>query len=377
VKRFCRVRQGVVTVRRTLPAGLFFISFLVWGCSPSQDVQRHGQTFSGNTMGTFYHVTLGGNAVITEQEHSRLARTVQEALDDVEERMSLYKADSELSRFNRVPAGQPFIFSKETMSVFRTAQQVYELSGGAFDVTVEPLVDAWGFGLGQERLGPLSEDEVAQLRQQVGFHKLQIDYEKSSITKTAPALRCDLSAVAKGYGVDRVGQELMRLGYKDFMVEVGGEVLTRGRNRKGDWWRIAIERPDTLAPTAAHLVRMGDAALATSGDYRNYYEVDGVRYSHTIDPGTGRPVAHNLASVSVISSTCVFADAMATALNVLGPDKGYELALKQGLEAFFLVRTPGGGFMEKMTPALTASEVCDYHAAPAHPDREGPASDMH
>ncbi len=159
-------------------------------------------------------------------------------------------------------------------------------------------------------------------------------------------LRCDLSAIAKGYAVDRVALELGKLEFGDFMVEIGGEVQATGRNAAGEAWRIGIERPDSGGDRLWVAVPLTDAAMATSGDYRNYYERDGVRISHTIDPRTGRPISHRLASVSVIHPSCMTADALATALNVLGPDDGRELVESEGLTAFFLVRTDDGGFDE-------------------------------
>jgi len=278
---------------------------------------------------------------------------IQAQLDLVDERMSTYRPDSELSRFNQSTETTPFRISPETLEVFRIAQAVSEASGGAFDVTVGPLVNAWGFGPEEGRQEGPSEAELAALRERVGYRNLEIDEAALTIRKALPDIYCDLGAVAKGYAVDRVAQALDRLEIHNYMVEVGGEIRTRG-SKAGEPWRIGIEEPVTGRRAIRKVLKMPVAglAMATSGDYRNYIEIGGVRLSHTIDPRTSRPIAHGLASASVLHDTCAMADAYATALMVLGPEKGYTLAVEHGLAALFIIREAPDRFAEKATPAF-------------------------
>jgi thiamine biosynthesis lipoprotein len=265
--------------------------------------------------------------------------------------MSTYQPSSELSQFNSSRATEPFPVSAETLQVFAEAQRISAATGGAFDITVGPLVNLWGFGPNAKPLMIPADEEVERLRPRIGWSRIEVDTALSTIRKSEPEMYCDLSAIAKGYAVDRVAEGLAALGLADTMVEVGGEVRTRGRNAAGEPWRIAIERPDTAQRAFQEVVPLSDLAMATSGDYRNFYEQDGVRFSHTIDPRTGRPIQHRLASVSVIDPVCMRADGYATALMVLGEEEGFKLAEEQGLAALFLVRK-GDGFEERATAAF-------------------------
>ncbi len=319
------------------------------GCGPQAELRTaHG--FQGETMGTVYMVKVV--AELGSAQHDTLAQAIQAELDDVNAKMSTYQQDSELSRFNASTETAPFQVSEETIAVFEKAHGISELSGGAFDVTVGPLVNAWGFGPDAVPTKNPSEDALAALMERVGYAKVEIDRSALTLSKHRADVYCDLSAVAKGYAVDRVAELLAGRGYTDYMVEVGGEVRTLGRNDRGHPWRIAIERPDAKGRAIHRVVAMTDCALATSGDYRNYYEREGLRLSHTIDPRTGRPIRHGLASVSVIHQECAMADGWATAIMVLGPDKGYEMAAAQNLAAFFIIRNSDGSFSERMTPTF-------------------------
>lgn len=302
-------------------------------------------------MGTTYTVKV----VEPGLDRSRLEdirHLIEARLEDVNQKMSHYQEDSELSRFNQLSETTPFSVSPETYEVFRQAIELSTLTDGALDITVGPLVDAWGFGP-QSRPERIPTDEHIQaLLQKTGYEKLELDSNALSLRKTEPQLRCDLSAIAKGYGVDRVADALAEEGLQSFMVEVGGEVRTHGVNDEGQPWRIGVERPVTTGRVIEKVISLSGWAMATSGDYRNYYEVDGVRYSHMIDPRTGRPITHNLASVSVIDRTCARADGLATALLVLGPEEGYPLAVEEDLAVLFLVHEGGGEFRTLETPAF-------------------------
>jgi thiamine biosynthesis lipoprotein len=302
-------------------------------------------------MGTTFTVKVVAEELSTEKQ-KEIEERIQAELDEVNAKMSHYRADSELSRFNQSGETTPFSVSEETFEVFREALEIAELTGGAFDVTVGPLVNAWGFGPDGRPEAVPSEDEIAELLVQVGYEKLELDQETFSLRKSTPGLQCDLSAIAKGYGVDQVAEALDEIGMTDYMVEVGGEVRTRGRNDQGQAWRIGIERPISEGRLIQQVISLSGWAMATSGDYRNYYEVDGVRYSHMIDPRTGRPITHRLASVSIVEKRSARADGLATALLILGPDEGYQLAVEQDLAVVFMVKDDEEGFRERATPAF-------------------------
>jgi thiamine biosynthesis lipoprotein len=335
--------------------GALFLGVLLY--RPAIPATQAAWTLSGATMGTTYHVKVAWRDEAPAVEEASVAATLRGCLDEVDARMSTYRADSELSRFNAHSALTPVPASAPLLAVVAEAQRVSALSDGAFDVTVGPLVDAWGFGPATRSPSPPSPEVIAGLRAYVGHEKLHIDPgdpASAALRKDHPSLRVDLSAIAKGYAVDLCADRLDALGLKDYMIEVGGEVRVRGLNPKGDPWRIGIERPGAdPAQPVQRVISLPNLALATSGDYRNYYEHDGQRLSHTIDPRTGAPITHRLASVSVLAPLCMTADALATALNVLGPDAGFDLAQRHHIPALFLIRTDHG-FDERASDAFNA-----------------------
>jgi thiamine biosynthesis lipoprotein len=307
--------------------------------------------FEGEAMGTTWVVLVADP--VSESERLIVERSVEDELKNVDRKMSNYREDSELSTFNRLPADTPLRVSSATFEVFREAMRVSELTGGAFDVTVGPLVRAWGFGPGaRAEPTPPGPEELDALHERLGFRNVVLDDDAQTLTKTAPGLECDLSGIAKGYAVDRVAAALEARGYRNYMVEVGGEVRTLGKNAAGEAWRIAIESPIVGARAVHRVLPLSGLSVATSGDYRNFYEVDGEVYSHLIDPRTERPVGHTLASVSVVGESCMRADALASGLLVLGPDEGYRLATEEDLAVLFLVRGAGDAIEERATPAF-------------------------
>lgn len=326
-------------------------ALLVAGCGERAAPVAPALTFGGPTMGSSYTVKIAGNALSpAAQEAARAA--VADALAAVVARMSSFRDDSDVARINRQRDGAPVAVAADTLAVLALAQEVSAASGGAFDVTVAPAVDAWGFGLSHARR-VVPEAESRELRDRIDWQRLALDAATSSVRKARPEVEVDLSGIAKGFAVDRAARALTALGCTDFMVEAGGEVRTRGRNASGEPWQIAIERPDAVPQRAQRIVPLSGLAMATSGDYRNYFERDGVRYCHEMNPATGRPVRNALASVSVVADECGAADAWATALMVLGPVRGYDLAQARGLAAHFIVRD-GDGFREFSTAALAA-----------------------
>lgn len=293
---------------------------------------------TGPTMGTRYMVKVFD----PPQFESDIRLEVDALLRRINDLMSTYLESSELSRFNRSTSTDWFEVDAETANVVAFAQSVAEKTGGAFDVTVGPLVNAWSFGPDPRTKTVPDPERLEQLRRVVGFEKLSVRTDPPALRKSTPELQVDLSAIAKGYAVDRVVQLLNDSGAPDVFVEIGGEVRTSG-DKDGQWWKVGIQVPDLAneAVLIAHSLNTGagnDQSMATSGDYRNFFEVDGVRYSHTIDPRTARPIEHALASVSVVAESCMEADAWATALNVVGPDEGQRLAEAEGLSALLIRR---------------------------------------
>lgn len=309
--------------------------------------------FTGPTMGTTYMVKLVAEPLLPE-ESARVASAIEAELEFVNGLMSTWDPESELSRFNQSASTEPFPISEPTLEVFLLAREISDLTGGAFDVTVGPVVSAWGFGATDRAPAPPSEAELAGLRERVGYQKLAIDPEARTLSKARADIECDLSAIAKGYGVDAVARALDRLGYGNYLVEVGGELRVRGERSSGRLWRVAIERPLGDERSIYGAFELRDAALATSGDYRNYYEQDGVRLAHLIDPRTGRPIAHALASVSVVHGDAARADALATGLSVLGLDEGFALAEASDLAVYFIVRESDGTLRGRATSSFPA-----------------------
>jgi thiamine biosynthesis lipoprotein len=298
--------------------------------------------FDGRVMGTTWNVRL-----VAEPPGDAARAAVAAALTEIDDLMTTYR-ESEVTRFNAYRETAPFAVDPATAEVARLALRLAEETGGAFDVTVAPLVSAFGFG--PETPGPLpTAERLAELRRRTGWRHLSVDAE-GRLVKAIPELEIDLSAVAKGYAVDRAGQALEALGHDDYMVEVGGEVRARGANERGEPWRIGIERPEADERTVQRVIPLPDLALATSGDYRNYREVDGVRVSHLVDPRTASPIGHHVASATVVHADCATADGLATAMMVLG-EEGLALAAREGWAVMLLVRD-GDGFREATSPAF-------------------------
>ena len=319
------------------------------GCQPAGSTREY--RFQGSSMGTTFEVKVVASP-FPEQQQEAVREAIQAQLRDVDGKMSTYRDASEISRLNRSRETTPQPLSRETFTVLAEALRISRVTGGAFDVTVGPLVNAWGFGPAPAPASLPTAAEIEQLKLRSGWAKIELNSRDSTIRKQEPALYLDLSAIAKGYAVDRLSDVLAGMGLARHMVELGGEVRTSGRNAGGNPWRIAIEKPVTGGRAFQRILPLENLALATSGDYRNFRRAEDGHLSHTIDPRTGRPVRHELASVSVVAASCMQADGYATALMVLGEDEGYRLAVEQDLAALFLVRTREGPFRERETPAF-------------------------
>ena len=330
---------------------LFFVLHLA-GCT-FERAAGHIE-YTGDTMGTTYNVKVVYHGTEAYWESQDITAVIEDALTRVNDRMSTYQSDSELSLFNASEETEPYTFSPMTVDVLDIALQVSRQSEGAFDITVGPLVNAYGFGpQGFEEVP--TDAERTTLLERVGYLKLALDKTNDTLTKSQPDLYCDLSAVAKGYAVDAVAKALSDLGVEHAMIEVGGEVRTLGLTRLGRLWRIGIERPDPGIKVLQRVMSLSDISLATSGDYRNFRMVDGKRISHTIDPRNGKPIDHALASVSVLHESCAWADAYATALMVLGPEEGLAFAEEHDLDVLFIIHDGEDGFREVMTPGFRES----------------------
>jgi thiamine biosynthesis lipoprotein len=304
---------------------------------------------SGPTMGSLYHVTIDQD--LTEAELARVRSVIEERLGHIERLFSTYDTASEVSRFNRHASVEPFAVSGEMLEVLAVSRDVSERSDGALDVTVGPLVDAWGFGPA-DRDGAIPDDTtLAELLALVGYERIVIDEAAGTIAKLDPAVRIDLSAVGQGYAVDAVAAALAGLGLTNFLVELSGELRASSTRRDGTPWRVGIEAPAAGIADLWGTIELVDEGISTSGDYLNYLEIDGVRYSHLVDPRTGRLVRMLGASVTVVHASAAVADAWDTALAVLGPDAGYALAEREGLAALFLTRRDDE-FEARVTSAL-------------------------
>ena len=305
-------------------------------------------SFRGETMGTTYSVKLAKRPA--QPSLDELQQQVEALLETINDQMSTYRPESELSRFNRSNETDWFPVSPETATVVARALEISRQTDGAFDPTVGPLVRLWHFGPEPGERAVPGDDEIAEALERVGYDQISARLDPPALRKTHPHVELDLSAIAKGYGVDAIVELLADQGIDSCMVEIGGEVAARGQKANGRSWKIGIQRPDQLRGLIAATIALQGEALATSGDYRNFFEVDGVRYAHTIDPSTGKPVTHQLASASVVADDCMTADALATALMVLGPAKGNELAAKSDLSVMLLTRD-GESFVATTSPA--------------------------
>jgi len=328
-------------------AGLLVIG-MTGGCTEHPDPPAPA-VISGRTMGTNYLVKIARSP--DNLSLPKLQRAIDEVLEQINDAMSTYRTMSEISRFNRSPSTDWFAVSPATAVVVAAAQQISRESGGAFDVTVGPLVNLWGFGPGANQRQVPSVEKIAQALAGSGFQNLQVREAPPALRKRTGKLVIDLSAIAKGYAVDRIAALLEDFSINDFLVEIGGEIITRGAKADGSAWTVGIELPDDELRTVQEVLALSNSALATSGDYRNFFEQDGKRYSHTINPRTGRPVTHQLASVTVVADSCMLADGWATALMVLGPEQGYAYALLHDLDCLFVSRV-AEGFSRRPTPAF-------------------------
>ena len=322
----------------------------VASAASTNDVRR----FEGETMGTTWSV----NAVLPEGADGRaIERGIQSEVDRVVAQMSTYEPESDLSRFNRAPAGTWQTLPPEFFTVLRYALSLAKESNGAYDPTVGPLVNLWGFGPDKHPHEAPDAAAIAAARSRVGWSKIELD-EANRRAFQPGGIYVDLSSVAKGFGVDQVARFLDRSGIRDYLVEVGGELRAHGRKPDGSPWHVGIERPGAAVGAVDNpdevqrVVSLTGKAIATSGDYRHFFASGGKFFSHHIDPRTGYPVAHRVASVSIIADDCMHADPLGTTMTVLGPEEGMAYAKRHGIAVLFIVYGEDGRFEERMSPAF-------------------------
>lgn len=306
-------------------------ALLLSGCGESIE------SFGGPTMGSQY--SLKYVTAVGVPEPAVLKVEVDSLLAEIDRQMSGWRADSDLSRFNRLPAGACQAMPAAVLTLVRVGEQLAQESGGAFDLTLAPLLELWGFGPQSRGEQVPSAEQIAAARAAVGHRHLSIEGER--LCKAA-AVQLDLNSIAAGYSVDRIGQRLAELGVQSYVLDVTGELKAVGRKPDGEPWRIAIEEPRDDRQVAQKVLELDGLGVSTSGDYRNYFERDGQRYSHTLDPQTGAPIRHRLAAVTVLDPSALRADGLSTLLMVLGPERGFAHAEQAGIAAFFVTRTDRG-----------------------------------
>ncbi len=299
-----------------------FLLLFLSGCS--RDDQPI--TFGGHTMGTTWSLRMPAGAKSIRQND------LQQQLDAWESIISHWRPDSAVSRFNDSTKTDWIAVPVELVEVVELAQQIGGDTDHALDITIAPLIDLWGFGATGRRDSPPTDAEIASAKAQCGWQHLHTRHDPPALRKAIPALRINVSAVAEGWALERLAQHLKSTGITRFLLEIGGEVLARGE------WRVGVQSPAAPPGESAQTLLLKDQSIATSGVYRQHFSVAGKEYAHILDPRTGRPIEHKLASVSVIHPSAAQADGFATALLVLGPDAGRRLAEKLGLHVVWFER---------------------------------------
>lgn len=326
----------------------------------------------GQTMGSTYMVKIFDPPETLPNDWQL---SVDRELRSITDQMSTYVESSEISKFNSMDSLDWYPVSDSFARVVARALEFSELSGGAFDVTVAPLVKAWSFGPGKKRNIPPSDAEIVELSAFTGFQKVEARLDPPALRKREAGVTIDLNSIAPGFGVDRIVAILEAMGAKNLFVEVGGEIRVTG-DKAGDLWTVGIQKPDEEGEVVAVAYLLRDRSLATSGDYRSFFEYEGRRYSHTIDPRTGRPVIHDLASVTVLADDCMTADAMATTMSVLGDREGLALAQKLGWDTLLMVRGEDDQFTMLATGAFESVLANETTAATGEPNVDTTAQFM-
>ncbi|MEE4463460.1 FAD:protein FMN transferase [Azotobacter chroococcum] len=324
------------------PAIVVALAAAIAGCMFSDQVE----SFAGPTMGSTYSVKYVQRRGTPAKED--LQRESEAILAELDRQLSTYRADSDIERFNALPAGSCAPVPASVRELVAAGERLSVESEGALDLTIGPLLDLWGFGSHSHGEQVPDAGAIAAARQRVGYQHLRIDGEQ--LCKDAP-VQVDFNSIAAGHAVDRVVARLEALGVDSYLVEITGELKARGHKPDGTPWRIAIEAPHDNERVAQKIIALDGYGVSTSGDYRNFFEQDGKRYSHTVDPQSGAPVVHRLAAVTVVDPSALRADGLSTILMVLGDERGLVFAERQGIAAFLVIRE-NQGFITKSTAAF-------------------------
>ena len=306
------------------------------------------ETFAGPTMGSTYTIKYVRDADAPDVASAQAE--VEAILAEVDQQMSTYRSDSLIEGFNQAPAGCQAM-PEPVLELVRYGEQLAQRSDGAFDLTVEPLLNLWGFGPQSRAQRIPSQDELSAVRADYGYQRLQV--RDGQLCKDRDGIQVDFNSVAAGYTVDRIAERLQQLGVNSYLVEVTGELKAEGRKPDGSPWRIAIEAPQSEGRVAQQIIELNGLGVSTSGDYRNYFERDGQRYSHTLDPRRAAPITHKLAAVTVLDQSAMQADGLSTLLMVLGPEQGLAFAEAENIAALFVTRDENG-FVSHGTTAFNA-----------------------
>ena len=309
------------------------IAFLC-SCSETETSQTPIQ-LNGQTMGTSYNITIIDKPKFLSA--SRLEKLVENELSDINSQMSNWNANSEISRVNRNSSNKAIPISQQLLEVITAANEIHYKSDGTFDITSAPIINLWGFGPNGANKTIPSQKAIDKALDLVGQTDLvKITTNPPALLKQKKGVVLNLSALAKGYGIDRIASLLKMQGIERFLVEIGGDLIASGTNRHGKPWSIGIEVPNYERRTVQSIVKIYDQAMATSGNYKNFFQKDGIRYSHIIDPKTGSPVQHNTVSATVLAQNAMFADGWATAMLAMGIENGMKIANNYGIAVFFI-----------------------------------------
>lgn len=329
------MRKDRARKRRRCMHFALLVALLVFVAGCTDDQARDPIRISGPAQGTTYSVTVMNPPPRMTREELEKATT--RIIDKIDRQMSTWRDDSEISKFNAADAGRWIDVSPGLAQLTARALEMGRETNGAFDVTLAPVLAVWGFGSGATRPTKLpNADELAAAREKTGIGLIEVRTKPPALRKKSPFMQLDLAGIAQGYTVDRLADQLDRMGAQRYLVELGGELYAGGSKQDGKPWRIGVEKPESGVREIERVVNLADAGMTTSGDYRAYFELDGRRFSHTIDPRTGRPVAHDLRAVTVVAVDATTADAMATALLVMGPEAGRRYADNHDIAALFV-----------------------------------------
>ncbi len=324
---------------------------LLSACGPASQ-EKPAVVISGKTMGTYYRVSMVG---LDKSREPALRQQIEAQLQEDDRQLSTYKSDSVLSRFNQYQGTDPQPISSGMADAIITALRIGHKTDNEMDITVGPLVNLWGFGPTKEPVKMPTQQQIDAARAEIGLQHIKViqQVDGDYLQKDQPNMYIDLSTVGEGYATDHLARLVEANGISDYLVSVGGAVVSRGRNPEGKPWQVAIQKPTDKEDAVEAIVDLQGMGISTSGSYRNYYELDGKRLSHIIDPATGRPITHKLVSATVIASTALEADGWDTGLMVLGTQRALALAEKQHLAVYLITKEPDG-FKVSMTPQFKA-----------------------